>query len=145
MDTDISFYINGTVEQRLNDLITIDSPLSVHERKDDNNYILRSIDSTKILLYYSPLEYKTIEKSRMHQDIIKKLGFKPHSVLSYRDYTAQNREIGFLVRLLNYLNYGTSYYYLVGSKQKSKEVFMCGIDIGDNLTVSKRFFELAKK
>jgi hypothetical protein len=103
MKKDITFYLNGTVEERLPQLTTPESPL-ILDRKISDFYMFNSKDPILTHFFtYGSADSEIMTEDSLHIEAQKSLGFQSEICLSYDGCNLNSRKAMVFGKIMEYL------------------------------------------
>jgi len=126
MKTDIYFYLDGAVEERIPQITAHTSPLSLDTKVDDY-FILRSKDSdlNDIFVYGLP-DSELLSEDSIHVEAQKALGFQPKSRLFYGKSDLHKGAVLAFRNIMNYLTTNKIPLYMTAINKTGEEVLLRG-------------------
>ena len=137
MKVDVGFYLNGSIEERLYQLITPESPLKL-EKESIDFYILRSKDPVlKSFFVYGTPDYEIISKNPLHIEAQKTLDFHPGSLLYYDKCNLCLEKISSFRKITEYIVAKNISFYLSARNEYGEEIILGGYNPITNTEIQK--------
>lgn len=141
MKVDIGFYLNGTVEKRLPQLTTPESPLRL-EKKVTDFYILHSQDPVldSFFVYGTP-DSEIMSEDPLHIEAQKALGFQSGSHLHYRGCNLNPEKIAAFRKITEHIAANNIPLYMTATDETGEEILVRGYNPITNTEIQNPNFK----
>ena len=135
MRADIGFYLNGTVEERLLQLTTLESPLRLG-KKDIDFYILHAQDPILDHFFiYGRLDSEIMSEYSLHIEAQKALSFQSGSCLNYNGCNLNLEKVAAFRKIMQYLATNNIPVYMTATNESGDEVLVRGYNPITNVEI----------
>jgi len=126
MKANLEIYIDGTVEERLPQLITSNSPLKL-EKQIMDYYTLRSVNPVLDHFFiYGSSDSEVMLVNPLHGEAQKALGFKPESDLFYRGCILNPKKIAVFRKIMKHITTNDISFYMTATDSIGEEILIRG-------------------
>nr|MBI4156478.1 hypothetical protein [Candidatus Woesearchaeota archaeon] len=141
MKADIGFYLDRTVEERLPQLTTSESPLRL-ERKVTDFYILRSQDPVLAHSFvYGTTDSEMMSEDPLHIEAQKSLGFQSGSYLHYGGCNLNPEKIAVFKKIMEHIVANDIPLYMTAKDESGEEILVRGYNPITNTEIQNPNFK----
>ncbi len=141
MKSDVQFYMDGTLEGRLSQLVAPDSPLKL-EKQIEDFYVLHSTDSILDGRFtYSVPDSELMSEDKLHVEAQKTLGFKSGTSLHYSRCSLNLDKIAEFRKITEYMTTNNIPFYMTTTDGYGDETLIIGYNPVTNIKIQNPNFK----